>query len=137
MKTKRLLCLDRHKRRRIAVPLSFFTHWLLTKANPDGITRRAPGRTFIPINLISLSATEEISLFVKNGITLSVLHALICYHLSFIVSSSTKKKTGTAIAVPVSLCQHYLSSRSVSRQVFSAEASLTSVFGMGTGGPSP
>ena len=30
-----------------------------------------------------------------------------------------------------------LSSRSVSRQVFSALVSLTSVFGMGTGGPSP
>ena len=34
------------------------------------------------------------------------------------------------------LCRHYLSSRSVSRQVFSAQVSLTSVFGMGTGGPS-
>ena len=31
----------------------------------------------------------------------------------------------------------YLFSRSVTRQVFSAEVSLTSVFGMGTGGPSP
>ena len=31
----------------------------------------------------------------------------------------------------------YLSSRSVTRQVFSARVSLTSVFGMGTGGPSP
>ena len=31
----------------------------------------------------------------------------------------------------------YLSSRAVSSQVLSAEASLTSVFGMGTGGPSP
>ena len=30
-----------------------------------------------------------------------------------------------------------LSSRSVSRQVLSALVSLTSVFGMGTGGPSP
>ena len=29
-----------------------------------------------------------------------------------------------------------LSSRSVARQVFSAQQSLTSVFGMGTGGPS-
>ena len=36
-----------------------------------------------------------------------------------------------------SLCWRYLSSRSVSRQVFSAQVSLTSVFGMGTGGPSP
>ena len=31
----------------------------------------------------------------------------------------------------------YLSSRAVSSQVFSAQVSLTSVFGMGTGGPSP
>ena len=35
------------------------------------------------------------------------------------------------------MCWRYLSSRSVSRQVFSAQMSLTSVFGMGTGGPSP
>ena len=34
------------------------------------------------------------------------------------------------------LCWHYLSSRAVARQVLSAQASLTSVFGMGTGGPS-
>ena len=31
----------------------------------------------------------------------------------------------------------YLFSRAASRQVSSAQASLTSVFGMGTGGPSP
>ena len=31
----------------------------------------------------------------------------------------------------------YLSFRAASRRVFSAQASLTSVFGMGTGGPSP
>ena len=35
-----------------------------------------------------------------------------------------------------SLCWHYLSSRAVARQVLSAQTSLTSVFGMGTGGPS-
>ena len=34
------------------------------------------------------------------------------------------------------LCSHYLSSRAVTRQVLSAQMSLTSVFGMGTGGPS-
>ena len=33
-------------------------------------------------------------------------------------------------------CWHYLSSRAVARQVLSARVSLTSVFGMGTGGPS-
>ena len=35
------------------------------------------------------------------------------------------------------LCWRYLSFRAVSSQVLWAEASLTSVFGMGTGGPSP
>ena len=34
------------------------------------------------------------------------------------------------------MCWHYLSSRAVTRQVLSALVSLTSVFGMGTGGPS-
>ena len=33
-------------------------------------------------------------------------------------------------------CWHYLSSRAVTRQVLSTQMSLTSVFGMGTGGPS-
>ena len=36
----------------------------------------------------------------------------------------------------LSLCWHYLSSRQVTLQVLSAQMSLTSVFGMGTGGPS-
>ena len=34
-------------------------------------------------------------------------------------------------------CWHYLSSRQVTLQVLWARVSLTSVFGMGTGGPSP
>ena len=36
-----------------------------------------------------------------------------------------------------SLCWHYLSSRQVTLQVLSTRMSLTSVFGMRTGGPSP
>ena len=36
-----------------------------------------------------------------------------------------------------SLCRHYLFSQAVASQVFSARMSLTAVFGMGTGGPSP
>ena len=35
------------------------------------------------------------------------------------------------------LCWRYLSSRAVTRKVLSAQMSLTSVFGMGTGVPSP
>ena len=34
------------------------------------------------------------------------------------------------------LCRHYLFFRAASSQVFSAQMSLTTVFGMGTGGPS-
>ena len=36
----------------------------------------------------------------------------------------------------LSLCRHYLFSREAALQVFSARVSLTTVFGMGTGGPS-
>ena len=42
------------------------------------------------------------------------------------------------IKIPGLICVGIdLSSQSVARQVFSALVSLTSVFGMGTGGPSP
>ena len=50
------------------------------------------------------------------------------------ILAAKARKKGQPCGCP--WCWHYLSSRSVSRQVFSAEASLTSVFGMGTGGPS-
>ena len=44
---------------------------------------------------------------------------------------------GKLIQFPSIACVGYeLSSRSVARQVFSPQQSLTSVFGMGTGGPS-
>ena len=48
-----------------------------------------------------------------------------------------QKKKRTAAFVVVLSCWRYLFSRAVSSQVSWAEASLTSVFGMGTGGPSP
>ena len=43
---------------------------------------------------------------------------------------------GTVLSVPISDVSIELSSRTVSRKVFSPLQSLTSVFGMGTGGPS-
>ena len=46
-------------------------------------------------------------------------------------------KNAPAIAEALSNVGDDLSSQSVSRQVFSALVSLPSVFGMGTGGPSP
>ena len=51
-----------------------------------------------------------------------------------IISGSAQKNQRTMYAG--FLCWHYLSSRAVARQVLSARVSLTSVFGMGTGGPS-
>ena len=51
---------------------------------------------------------------------------------------ATKKKTATANYGHCLFCVGIvLSSRSVARQVFSPPVSLTAVFGMGTGGPSP
>ena len=43
---------------------------------------------------------------------------------------------GTVLSVPFTCVGIELSSRAVSRKVFSPLQSLTSVFGMGTGGPS-
>ncbi len=51
--------------------------------------------------------------------------------------TSFTKKNHTISRVVFSLCWRYLSSRAVTRKVLSAKVSLTSVFGMGTGGPSP
>ena len=45
----------------------------------------------------------------------------------------SKRKPHTFVC---GICWRYLSSRAVARQVLSAQMSLTSVFGMGTGGPS-
>ena len=51
--------------------------------------------------------------------------------------NNEKNKNAEAIASALLYVGIDLSSRSVSRQVLSALVSLTSVFGMGTGGPSP
>ena len=50
------------------------------------------------------------------------------------VDTFRQKKAPTVLVE--ALCSRYLSSRAVARQVLSAYMSLTSVFGMGTGGPS-
>ena len=51
--------------------------------------------------------------------------------------SYRQQKSGLKNSQTASLCWHYLSSRAVASQVLSAQVSLTTVFGMGTGGPSP
>ena len=52
------------------------------------------------------------------------------------VNERTIAKTASRKRSGFHLCWHYLSSRQVTLQVLSARTSLTSVFGMGTGGPS-
>ena len=49
----------------------------------------------------------------------------------------SQKRTDLFSQIGSFLCWRYLSSRAVTRKVLSAKVSLTSVFGMGTGGPSP
>ena len=60
------------------------------------------------------------------------LHYLMI--LQVIASYAKKKATSKDVAFR---CWRYLSSRAVASQVLSAGTSLTAVFGMGTGGPSP
>ena len=55
---------------------------------------------------------------------------------SGIVCRHRRQKKPRRLARLFYLCWHYLSSRQVTLQVLSAQMSLTSVFGMGTGGPS-
>ncbi len=52
-------------------------------------------------------------------------------------SSRTKKEREESFRFPLFCVGVYLSFRAVTSQVLSARVSLTSVFGMGTGGPSP
>lgn len=60
----------RHKRRLLAVPLLRFTRLANIGANPDGITRHAPGRTsqFLPAG--TLPADDVLSLSAKQTVTL-------------------------------------------------------------------
>ena len=66
------------------------------------------------------------------------LRELTCsYKLrSVSVRRHSRQKKPRRLARLFCLCWHYLSSRQVTLQVLSAQMSLTSVFGMGTGGPS-
>ena len=60
--------------------------------------------------------------------------AFSCCHSHNVLGKRSIRKT-VAWTV-ILMCRHYLSSRAVASQVFSAQVSLTAVFGMGTGGPS-
>ena len=67
----------------------------------------------------------------KEGTRPSSILYIILYIID--IPQVGKKKPHTFVC---GVCWHYLSSRAVARQVLSAQMSLTSVFGMGTGGPS-
>ena len=65
-----------------------------------------------------------------------VLSQLSYTPILMVVVSPFFQVRGTVLSVPFSCVSIELSSRTVSRKVFSPLQSLTSVFGMGTGGPS-
>ena len=76
------------------------------------------------------SASGEIAVFEYSVTAISRLRCATLEMTFF------RQKNRTDCSVRCLLCWHYLSSRQVALQVLSARMSLTSVFGMGTGGPS-
>ena len=109
-------------------------------------------RLFIRVNRISgqanvLSCRPQVSgghLQAEKSPDLSV-EALCSHSLPFRVGQALSLRKNMPVAcfskkkpptfVGGFLCSRYLSSRAVTRQVLSAYMCLTSVFGMGTGGP--
>ena len=65
-----------------------------------------------------------------------IKYIYILHYSFFIIHYLPTKKTPTLLGGRFGLCRHYLFSRAASSQVSSAQMSLTTVFGMGTGGPS-
>ena len=82
--------------------------------------------------VIAALAGDLISLPQAVSLVKNFFQVLLTFFSSDRYDFRGKKRTANAVR----LCWRYLFSRSVSRQVSSAEMSLTSVFGMGTGGPS-
>ena len=75
---------------------------------------------------------------VRAGMGLYPRFFKVCRGKEILQTSQKKcKKKEKSQEVTSQRCWHYLFSRPVTRQVSSAHVSLTSVFGMGTGGPSP
>ena len=93
--------------------------------------------------LYCVSPTGECVLKFCPSINLSVLSKLSImilpsqFNVTAISPEAIYRRKKTAAQAAVFRVGIDLSSRSVSRQVLSALVSLTSVFGMGTGGPSP
>ena len=88
----------------------------------------------LPRSRCSLAMTGVL-LAVRCGIKNVGLSRHLNYSLFIIHYSFTKKSP--SVRMRIFLCWRYLFSRPVTRQVSSAKVCLTSVFGMGTGGPTP
>ena len=69
----------------------------------------------------------------------SLTSTRLLYHIHIRVTRYhvTIKKYPPTVFLSGERCWHYLFFQAVASQVLSAETSLTTVFGMGTGGPSP
>ena len=74
--------------------------------------------------------------FDKMSTRICVLIRIFLVYVFFSCSGDYNKKPPRVSEAVFLSCWHYLSSRQVTLQVLSARTSLTSVFGMGTGGPS-
>ena len=100
------------------------------------------GACKIPIPYYLFPNTKKSDLHLQVGFFVLALPIFLCRQS--IVPSQTGPEFHTIICKnsacrwqAESPCWRYLSSRAVTRKVLSAKVSLTSVFGMGTGGPSP
>ena len=93
--------------------------------------RRCSARSGMPL---PYSARPEVCVFFILHFSVFRIHSFPCPAPT--ANSPARRKKSSDLSIGAS-CWRYLSSRAVTRKVLSAQMSLTSVFGMGTGVPSP
>ena len=111
--------------------MSFWCFSCFSLFNLQGTNRFIGGTIIVYQVLRRLSSTFSNFFAGQPGILPFVLCAVI--------RTTSPSKLGirkTVAWTVILMCRHYLSSQAVASQVFSAQVSLTAVFGMGTGGPS-
>ena len=93
--------------------------------------RRCSARSGMPLRY---SARPEVCVFFILHFSVFRIHSFPCPTPT--ANSPARRKKSSDLSIGAS-CWRYLSSRAVTRKVLSAQMSLTSVFGMETGVPSP
>ena len=104
----------------------------LPEIAPQGhfLALRAQGAT-LDVGLLAMARQEAFRILHSSFFS---LHSFPCPAPT--ANSPARRKKSSDLSIGAS-CWRYLSSRAVTRKVLSAQMSLTSVFGMGTGVPSP